>query len=131
MVAGGGMALLIAGLIVAGCGSSAGSGSGSPGGKSKQVNVSLTDAGCTPAQLEVTSGPTTFKVKNDGAGAVTEFEILKGSSILGEAENVAAGLSRSFSLTLQPGSYTTSCPGGKSALKGTLTVSGAAVKTKA
>jgi hypothetical protein len=50
---------------------------------------------------------------------------------VGEVENVAAGLNRSFSITLQPGNYTTSCPGGKSAAKGTLAVTGAAVKTGA
>jgi high-affinity iron transporter len=124
-----GMALLVIGAIVVGCGSSSGSGSGSGGGSgnSKEVNVSLTDDGCTPAQLKVESGPTTFNVKNEGAEAVTEFEILKGSNILGEVENVASGLNRSFSLTLQPGTYITNCPGGKSTPKGTLTVTGAAV----
>jgi len=93
--------------------------------------VTLTDAGCSPAQLKLASGPTTFDVSNDSADAVTEFEVMKGSKILGEVENVAVGLHRSFSLTLQPGDYVTNCPGGKGADKGTLTVTGAAVKTTA
>ena len=43
---------------------------------------------------------------------VSELEILKGARILGEKENLVAGLSGSFTLTLQPGEYTLSCPGG-------------------
>ena len=130
MVAGG-TTLLVVGVMAVGCGSSGSSGgdsaSGSAGSGSKHVQVTLTDAGCNPAQLELSSGPTTFDVSNDGANAITEFEILKGSKIVGEVENVAAGLNRSFSITLQPGSYTTSCPGGKGADKGSLVVTGAAM----
>ncbi|HEY1594876.1 MAG TPA: iron uptake transporter permease EfeU, partial [Thermoleophilaceae bacterium] len=61
-----GMALLAAGLIIAACGSGGGSGSGgdSGGSGSKQVKVALTDAGCSPAQIKVASGPTTFEVSN-------------------------------------------------------------------
>jgi high-affinity iron transporter len=125
----GGAALLVVGLIVAGCGSGGSSGSGEGG--SNHVAVKLTDAGCSPAQIKVASGPTTFDVSNDGAAAVTELEILKGSSILGEVENIAAGLHGSFSLTLQPGTYTLSCPGGKSTPKGTLTVTGQTVAAAA
>jgi high-affinity iron transporter len=126
-----GMVLVGAIAIVAACGSDSGSSSGGAGSGSKHVKVTLTDEGCSPAKISAQSGPTTFDVSNDGADAVTEFEVLKGSNIVGEVENVAAGLGRSFSITLQPGTYTTSCPGGKSASKGTLTVSGAAVKTGA
>ena len=46
-----------------------------------------------PPELRLASGPTTFEVANDGADAVTEFEILDGDRILGEVENVASGLS--------------------------------------
>jgi high-affinity iron transporter len=120
-----GATLMLALVVAAGCGSSGGSSSSASG--ARHVKVALTDAGCSPATLKVASGPTTFDVSNEGAGAVTEFEILKGSRIVGEVENVAEGLNRSFSLTLQPGSYTTYCPGGKSATKGTLTVTGATV----
>ena len=119
-----GTALLVVALL-AGCGSSGGGGGGAKG--ANHVKVPLTDAGCTPAQIKIASGPTTFDVTNDGAGAVTEFEVMKGSRILGEVENVAQGLSRSFSLTLQPGTYVTNCSGGKSSAKGTLAVTGAAV----
>jgi FTR1 family protein len=126
-------ALLAIGLIVVGCGS--GSSSSSSGGNSaegaRHVKVTLTEDGCSPATIKVPSGPTTFDVTNGGTAAVTEFEILKGSSIVGEVENVASGLSRSFSLTLQPGTYETACPNGKSAASGTLSVSGKAVNVAA
>ncbi len=56
-----------------------------------------------------------LEVANDGADAVTEFEILDGDHILGEVENVAPGLSGHFSLTLKPGRFTMYCPGGKTA----------------
>ncbi|MEH3053189.1 MAG: iron uptake system protein EfeO [Patulibacter minatonensis] len=99
------------------------SGSSSPAGN-EEVAVKLSDAGCEPADLTVPAGPTTFVVSSDGAKEVTEFEVLDGSRILVEAENVAAGLERSVSVTLKPGTYETTCPGGTTAEMGTLTVTG-------
>ena len=90
------------------------------------VHVSLTDAGCDPATMEQSAGPTTFVVTNEGADAVTEFEVVQGDRIVGEVENVAAGLERSFSLNLDPGSYETRCPGGTTSPTGMLTVTGTA-----
>jgi iron uptake system component EfeO len=92
--------------------------------KSHTVKVTLTDAGC-PAKLKVVAGPTTFKVTNDGADNVSEFEVLDGNHILGEVENLAPGLDGDFSLTLKPGTYTTNCPGGDRS-KGKLVVTGSA-----
>jgi high-affinity iron transporter len=94
------------------------------GNDAKTVEVSLTDAGCDPATLTLPAGPTSFKVTNKGADAVTEFEILDGSRIIGEVENITPGLSGSFSLNLQPGNYTLECPGGDGAEDGKLTVTG-------
>jgi iron uptake system component EfeO len=89
----------------------------------RTIEVTLTDDGCEPRNIPATAGPTTFKVTNDGSSAVTEFEILDGSKVLGEAEKVAAGTDRSFSLTLKSGSYQTICPGGAKFHEGTLEVS--------
>jgi iron uptake system component EfeO len=114
-------------LSLAACGgtsSSTSSSSGEDTGR-RQVDVSFTDAGCQPARLSLTAGPTTFNVTNDGASGVTEYEILDGTRILGEVENLADGFKGSFSLTLQPGTYTLYCPGGRSE-RGTLVVGGAA-----
>ena len=45
------------------------------------VAVTLTDAGCEPADAQASpAGPTTFEVTNDGADAVTEFEVLDGDA---------------------------------------------------
>jgi iron uptake system component EfeO len=116
--------VLIAGILLAACGNS----DDAPAG-TKKVAVKLTDAGCEPATLKIDAGPTTFVVTNGGTSRVSEFEILDGAKIIGERENIAAGLSDDFTLTLQPGSYTTACPGGKTAATGQLTVGGSAVAT--
>ena len=79
--------------------------------------------GCERLVLDV-AGPTTFVVSNDGAKDVSEFEVLDGSRILVEAENVSNGIERSVSVTLTPGTYETTCPGGTTAETGTLTVTG-------
>jgi iron uptake system component EfeO len=99
-----------------------GGGGGKSGGRT--VAVKLTDAGCEPASLTLPAGPTTFEVSNDGADAVTEFEVLEGDRILGEVENLAPGLSGRFSITLKPGRFVTYCPGGKTVERGSLVVTG-------
>jgi iron uptake system component EfeO len=114
--------VIVAAVLLAACGD----GADAPAG-TKQVAVKLTDAGCDPATLKLDAGPTTFVVTNAGTSRVSEFEILDGSKIIGEKENIAAGLSGDFTLTLQPGSYTIACPGGRSAASGVLTVGGDAV----
>ena len=108
-------------LALAACGSGTDSGGG---GSPRSVDVALTDEGCDPAKLNRPAGPVTFKVTNKGTDKVTEFEVTDGDRILGEVENVTAGLERSFSLNLTAGSYTMKCPGGSGASQGTLTVSG-------
>jgi iron uptake system component EfeO len=111
-------ALALGALAVAGCGS----GSDAPAG-AKKMAFELTDAGCDPHDAEAPAGPIVFDVENAGTSAVSEFEVLDGETILGEKENLADGLSGSFSLELEPGEYTLYCPGG-SEERGTLTVSG-------
>jgi iron uptake system component EfeO len=88
--------------VFAACGSDD---SSSKGGK--KVAVELTSSGC-PKALKAAAGPTTFVVTNKGSSQ-TEFEILDGSLILAEKENIADGLSGSFSLDLKPGKYGLRC----------------------
>ena len=107
-------------LALAACGSS--TKTGTSGGD--DVQITLTDAGCDPAKLELPAGPTTFEVRNEDAADVSEFEILDGGRVLGEVENLTPGLSGTFSLTLKPGTFTTACPGGDTAAEGKLTVTG-------
>lgn len=86
------------------------------------VVITLTDAGCDPKDLTLKAGPVTFKVTNGGSGAVTEFEILgESDKVLGEIENITPGIEREFSMTLEPGSFVTYCPGGDTE-RGALTV---------
>ena len=96
----------------------------SAGGAGRTVNVAITNAGCEPATLKLASGPTTFVVTNKGSSKATEYEVIQGSRTLAEVENVADGLTRRFSLTLQPGRYTLRCTGADHE-NASLTVSGA------
>lgn len=105
-------------LLAAGCGSS----EDAPPG-AKKLSFELTDAGCVPNSTSAPAGPIVFEVENAGTTAVTEMEVMEGDTILGEKENVADGLSGSFSLTLDAGDYTIYCPGGSNE-EGTLSVTG-------
>jgi iron uptake system component EfeO len=106
------------GAVAAGCGSS----EDAPAG-AETLSFELTDAGCLPTSVSASAGPIVFEAENTGTTAVTEIEVMKGDSILGEKENLADGLSGSFTLTLDPGEYTIYCPGGETE-RGTLTVEG-------
>jgi FTR1 family protein len=117
--------LTSAALLLVACGSDDNKSAGAPG--AKQVAIKLTDAGCEPASIKLDAGPTEFKVTNGGTGRVSEFEVLSGSRILGEKENLVAGLSGTFTINLKPGQYSMSCPGGKTAATGALNVGGTAV----
>jgi iron uptake system component EfeO len=99
-------------------------------GNASTVKVTLTDAGCSPTKLNATAGPTTFTIENPGSSKVSEMELKSPDGIiLGERENIAAGLSGSFSLTLKAGRYVMSCPNGDSEDNGTLIVTGTAPST--
>jgi iron uptake system component EfeO len=124
--------------LVAACGSGGNSGASgattsAPDAKPaasgpKTVEIKLTDAGCDPSAVKLDAGRTTFKVTNGGTGRVSELEVLAGPRILGEKENLVAGLSGTFTLDLQPGQYTLSCPGGTTDAAGVVTVGGTAVE---
>jgi iron uptake system component EfeO len=107
-------------LFVSACGSSE-----DPPPGAKVLSFELTDEGCLPHTASAPAGPITFEAENTGTSKVTEIEVMKGDEILGEKENLSDGLSGSFSLTLDPGTYTVYCPGGDNE-KGTLTVTGKA-----
>ena len=56
------------------------------------------------------AGPVTFAARNVGGDRVTEGELVKNDLIVGEKENLAPGLSGTFSVNLQPGDYELYCP---------------------
>lgn len=112
-------ALGLAAALTAGCGSSA----QSAPPNAKTLKFAITDAGCRPANATVAAGPVVFDVSNGGTSKVSEFEVLEGTDIIGEKEDLVEGLSGSFWITLSKGTYTLYCPGG-SHERGTLTVTG-------
>ncbi len=95
------------------------------------VEVTFTSKGC-PETLEAPAGKVNFQATNDGAANVTEFEILDGDKILGEAENITPGLTKTFTVGLEGGrEYETYCPNGTEREKGTLVVTGEGGETEA
>jgi iron uptake system component EfeO len=121
-VVGGALAgAVAAGLLLGGCGDDASVPEGT-----RVVDVALTDAGCEPAALRAQAGPTTFAVRNEGTTRINEFEVLSGTRVLAEAENVTSGGGGSVTLNLKPGRYTINCPGGTTQATGVLTVGGTA-----
>jgi iron uptake system EfeUOB component EfeO/EfeM len=124
------LAAVIAGAaLMSACSASGAPASGTANGSSlvpvpsvRQVHVSISDAGCSPQDLQVPAGPATFIVTNQGSGNVLEYEINQADHVIGEVENVVPGLDRTFTLNLKPGTYQLSCPGGTTSASGTLTV---------
>ena len=57
------------------------------------------------------AGPVVFSVVNNGGDVVSELELMQGERNLGERENLTPGLSGTFTVQLQPGSYELYCPG--------------------
>jgi len=104
-------------LLIAACGSPAASSSGAPASSATAsssvavVTVTLTNAGCTPDRTTIGAGPVTFRALNDGGDKVSEVEVVKDGKILGEKENLAPGLSGTFTLELVAGDYVVACPG--------------------
>ena len=103
----------VLGVAVAGCSSSTASGDAKPSDAGAVVRVELTPDGCAPTPAAVAAGLVTFTVHNKNADAVSEAELLDGGKVLAEKENLTPGLSGSFSLRLEPGSYVVGCPNAK------------------
>jgi uncharacterized cupredoxin-like copper-binding protein len=109
-------------VLLAGCAAQ-----GAQPGTGGQVSVTLTDTGVTLAQASVNSGPVTFKVKN--AGSIEHELVVVRTDIAqdkiqpdadepgkmseegaqGESGDLAAGLTKDFTLNLSPGKYVLMC----------------------
>lgn len=116
---------LSVGLLATACGAAT-----TPAASGTAVQVALSDAGCRPTPATVPGGPVTFTVTGSGSGAVTEAELQKDGKILGEKENITAGIDGTFALRLDAGTYSMYCPGAKQDTWA-FTVSGAAAQTAA
>jgi len=102
------IALAVLGVLAAGhlaCGSS----SDSTSSDAERIAVTITDDGCDPTDLKATAGPVIFEVSNENSSVNNEFEVLDGAEILGERENVTAGLSGEVPVDLDPGTYDIVC----------------------
>ena len=77
------------------------------------LTVTSTDSACDLSTATATSGTLTFDVSNAGE-EVSEFYLLAedGLRIVGEAENIAPGASRTLTVVAQPGEYFTVCKPG-------------------
>lgn len=76
--------------------------------KPAEITVTITDAGCDPANLTVPAGKSTFKIINNSKQAV-EWEILKGVMVVEERENIAPGFTQSLTGDLEAGDYDITC----------------------
>jgi iron uptake system component EfeO len=119
-------ALAIAAAAVVAASACGGSDGGSPApGDAQTVKVTLSDAGCDPANVNGKAGVFHFVVSNSGSSKVTELEVVDARNIiLGERENIVPGISGAFSLTLQPGTYALACTNGDTTPKAVLRVTG-------
>ena len=77
------------------------------------VAVSSTDDACTLTAPTAPAGAVTFRVANDGTD-VTEFYLYAedGTTVVGELEDVGPGIARSFTVTLDAGTYVAACKPG-------------------
>lgn len=104
----------------------AGGSAGSDAGD--RIPVSVSEVGCSPAQVTVAAGPVTFVVTNSGADT-GEFEIISSSQqVVDEVENIVPGFVVNMATRLDGGAYELVC-GNTRAPRGALTVTGGAAAT--
>jgi iron uptake system component EfeO len=95
------------------CGASSdGASTAATGGDPHVATVTITAAkGCSLDRTSFDAGAITFKITNKDATGVSEVELLSGERILGEKENIPAGLGGQFAVRVDAGTYHLYCPG--------------------
>ena len=73
--------------------------------------MTITNAGCPADPASAPAGDVEFEITNQDADQVSEVELLHDGEVLAEKENLAVGLSGSFTIELEPGDYILECPG--------------------
>jgi iron uptake system component EfeO len=110
------------------------SSSSSTQGDGRTVNVTSSDDACDLSAEAAPSGRLVFKVKNTGS-KVTEFYLYAadGKRIVGEAENIGPGLTRSLVVNAPAAKYVPACKPGMtgSGIRGTFTVTESGEKSNA
>lgn len=85
-----------------------------------ETALTVTDKGCEPNQLTLTSGQNSFVITNKSSQPL-EWEILSGVKVIEERENIAPGFVQKLKTNLEPGEYDMAC-GLRSNPKGKITV---------
>jgi iron uptake system component EfeO len=117
-----------AALVAAGCLSACTSGEAAE----SAVKLTATDSRCDVASTELTAGPTTFAITNDGSKVTEVYVYAKRggtyTKIVTEKENIGPGTSYDLTVSLQPGRYEVACkPGQKGdGIRTRITVTGQA-----
>ncbi len=95
--------------VVVGACSASPAGSGTAAGDAEaRIPVTLTASGCTPGSLNATAGRVVFEVTNGGPDAA-EFEVLSGTRVVDEVENIVPGFVINFATRLDGGTYALIC----------------------
>lgn len=106
-------------IVMAACGG--GTASSDPGGETR-IPVTVTEDGCVPGALEAVSGRVVFEVTNGGP-EIGEFEILSGTRVVDEVENIIPEFVVNLATRLDGGDYELVCYA-LHAPRGTLAVTG-------
>lgn len=120
------LTLIPATFALAACGGSADDAKSADG--KGPITVTANDTACEVARTEAPAGQIEFTVTNKGT-KINEFYVYaEGDRIMGEVENIAPGLSRTFHVEIaEPGTYETACKPGMvgKGIRSDFTVSGA------
>ena len=118
-------ALATAALALTACGGGDPDPGASAGGP---IKVTASDSACKVSAAQAPAGTITFEIANTGT-RVNEFYVYaEGDRIVGEVENVAPGLTRTFHVEVaEPGTYETACKPGMvgDGIRSRFTVTGA------
>ena len=128
------VAALVAGVSLPALAACTGNSSSSDQGDSRTMNVTSSDDACELSADTAPAGRLVFKVKNTGS-KVTEFYLYAadGKRIIGEAENIGPGLSRSLVVNAPAGKYVPACKPGMTGegIRSTFTVTKSGEKSNA
>ncbi len=98
--------LSVGAIVLAAC-SATGSASPDPAGETR-IAVTVNADGCAPSTLTAPAGRVVFEVTNGGSD-IGEFEILSGTRVIDEIENVIPGFVMNFATHLDGGKYELIC----------------------
>ncbi|HYN29856.1 MAG TPA: cupredoxin domain-containing protein [Dermatophilaceae bacterium] len=127
------LAVLIAPAAVLGLTACGGSPDAADGAAAGAISVTANDSTCEVSQTRAPAGTIEFTVRNTGS-KVNEFYLYaEGDRVVGEVENIAPGLTRTFEVEVdEPGTYQTACKPGMvgAGIRAPFTVTGSGAAPK-